>query len=141
MVSNFVVQALAGEPITVYGDGSQTRSLCFVDDEVAGLLALLGSRETGPLNIGNPDERTVLELAREVLAVTGSGSEIVFRPLPTDDPTRRCPDITLARRSLGWEPRVALRDGLARTVEYFAHLMHDGVPSGLVPGPGSPDRG
>jgi len=136
VVSNFVVQALAGDPITVYGDGSQTRSLCFVDDEVAGLLALLGSGETGPVNIGNPDERTVLELAHEVLAVTGSGSEVVFRPLPADDPTRRCPDITLARRTLGWEPKVALRAGLARTVEYFADQMQDRAAAGRLPQPG-----
>lgn len=135
VVSNFVVQALAGEPITVYGDGSQTRSLCFVDDEVAGLLALLGSPETGPVNIGNPDERTVLELAREVLAVTGSSSETVFCPLPTDDPTRRCPDITLARRALGWEPVVPLREGLGRTVEYFADQMHSGAAGGRTRGP------
>ncbi len=133
VVSNFVVQALAGEPITVYGDGSQTRSLCFVDDEVAGLLALLGSDETGPVNLGNPDERTILELAREVLAATGSGSEVVFGPLPTDDPTRRCPDISLARRALGWEPTVALRDGLARTVEYFADQMEHGAAAGRLP--------
>jgi len=136
VVSNFVVQALAGDPITVYGDGSQTRSLCFVDDEVAGLVALLGSTETGPVNIGNPDERTVLELAQEVLAVTGSGSAVVFSPLPTDDPTRRCPDITLARRALGWEPRVALREGLGRTVEYFADLMHSGAAVGRPRGLG-----
>ncbi len=119
VVSNFVVQALRGDPITVYGDGSQTRSLCFVDDEVRGLLALLDSSLTGPVNIGNPDERTVLDLAKLVLEVTASSSEVVFEPLPTDDPTRRCPDITLARIELGWEPRVELRDGLARTMEWF----------------------
>jgi nucleoside-diphosphate-sugar epimerase len=119
VVSNFVVQALRGDPITVYGDGSQTRSLCFVDDEVRGLLALLDSSLLGPINIGNPDERTVLDLAELVLEITGSSSEIVFEPLPTDDPTRRCPDITLARTGLGWEPRVELRDGLARTIEWF----------------------
>jgi dTDP-glucose 4,6-dehydratase len=120
VVSNFVVQALATEPLTVYGDGSQTRSLCYVADEVGGLLALLDSTEAGPVNIGNPDERTVLDLATRVIEATGSGSEIVFRPLPTDDPTRRCPDITLARRTLGWEPVTTLAEGLARTVEYFA---------------------
>jgi nucleoside-diphosphate-sugar epimerase len=119
VVSNFVVQALRGDPITVYGDGSQTRSLCFVDDEIRGLLALLDSSIAGPVNIGNPDERTVLDLARLVLDITGSSSEIVFKPLPTDDPTRRCPDITLARSALGWEPRVELREGLARTMEWF----------------------
>jgi nucleoside-diphosphate-sugar epimerase len=119
VVSNFVVQALRGDPITVYGDGSQTRSLCFVDDEIRGLLALLDSSIAGPVNIGNPDERTVLDLARLVLDITGSSSEIVFKALPTDDPTRRCPDITLARSALGWEPRVELREGLARTMEWF----------------------
>jgi nucleoside-diphosphate-sugar epimerase len=119
VVSNFVVQALRGDPITVYGDGSQTRSLCFVDDEVRGLLALLDSTLIGPVNIGNPDERTVLDLAKLVLEVTGSPSEIAFEPLPIDDPTRRCPDITLAQTELGWEPRVELRDGLARTVEWI----------------------
>ena len=120
VVSNFVVQALRGDPLTVYGDGTQTRSFCFVDDQIAGLLALLGSSLTGPVNIGNPDERSMLELARLVLEVTGSHSDIVFRPLPTDDPTRRCPDITLARETLGWSPRVELRDGLERTIAYFA---------------------
>jgi dTDP-glucose 4,6-dehydratase len=119
VVSNFVVQALRGDPITVYGDGSQTRSLCFVDDEIRGLLALLDSSLAGPVNIGNPDERTVLDLARLVLDVTGSSSEIVFEPLPTDDPTRRCPDISLARSALGWEPRIELREGLTRTMEWF----------------------
>jgi dTDP-glucose 4,6-dehydratase len=123
VVSNFVVQALRGEPLTVYGDGTQTRSLCFVDDEIAGLLALLDSPVTGPVNIGNPDERSMLELARVVLEVTGSQSEIVFGPLPIDDPTRRCPDITLARRELGWSPRVGLRDGLERTIGYFAERV------------------
>jgi dTDP-glucose 4,6-dehydratase len=120
VVSNFVVQALAAQPLTVYGDGSQTRSLCYVADEVGGLLALLDSAEAGPVNIGNPDERTVLELATRVLEITGSRSELVFGPLPTDDPTRRCPDISLARRTLGWEPTTILEEGLARTVEHFA---------------------
>ncbi len=128
VVSNFVVQALAGEPLTVYGDGSQTRSLCYVDDQIAGLLALLGSDETGPVNIGNPDERTVLDLAHEVIAATSSSSPIEHRPLPTDDPTRRCPDIGLARRALGWEPQIDLDEGLARTVAYFAGLSGPGSP-------------
>jgi len=109
VVSNFIVQALRGKPLTVYGDGSQTRSLCFVDDEIRGLLALLDSSLVGPVNIGNPDERSMLELANFVLEVTGSASEIVHQPLPVDDPTRRCPDITLARRELGWEPKIAHR--------------------------------
>jgi nucleoside-diphosphate-sugar epimerase len=120
VVSNFISQALRGEPLTVYGDGSQTRSLCYVDDEVAGLVALLDSSLTGPINIGNPDERTVLELAHLVLELSGSDSPITFEPLPTDDPTRRCPDITLASTELGWSPKVDLRDGISRTLEYLA---------------------
>jgi len=120
VVSNFICQALRGEPLTVYGDGSQTRSLCYVDDEIAGLMALLDSALTGPVNIGSPDERTILELAHLVREVTGSDSPIVFAPLPVDDPTRRCPDITLATSALGWKPTVALRDGIAATIEYLA---------------------
>ncbi len=120
VVSNFIVQALRGEPLTVYGDGSQTRSLCYVDDEIAGLLALLDSTLTGPVNIGNPDERTVLELAHLVLEATGSASEITYEQLPEDDPTRRCPDITLARTELGWEPTTGLREGIEKTIAYFA---------------------
>ncbi|HEY1827732.1 MAG TPA: UDP-glucuronic acid decarboxylase family protein [Acidimicrobiales bacterium] len=123
VISNFVAQALRGDPLTIYGDGSQTRSPCYVDDEIAGLLALLDSDISGPVNIGNPDEHTVLELAEIVLEVTGSSSGIVYEALPTDDPTRRCPDITLARTELGWEPTVALRDGIARTVEYLAPIV------------------
>jgi nucleoside-diphosphate-sugar epimerase len=120
VVSNFIVQALRGDPLTVYGDGSQTRSLCYVDDEIAGLVALLDSSLTGPVNVGNPDERTVLELAQVVLEVSGSRSSIVYEALPTDDPTRRCPDITLATEQLGWSPSTELRDGIARTIEYLA---------------------
>jgi dTDP-glucose 4,6-dehydratase len=120
VVSNFLTQALEGRPLTVYGDGSQTRSLCYVSDEVAGILALLDSSVTGPVNIGNPDEYSMLELARIVLEVTGSPSEIVHAPLPVDDPTRRRPDISLARRELGWEPAVALHEGLRRTAEFFS---------------------
>ncbi len=123
VVSNFIVQALRGEPLTVYGDGSQTRSLCFVDDEISGLVALLDSSLTGPVNIGNPDERSMLDLARFVLEVTGSTSDVVFGPLPTDDPTRRCPDISLARRELGWEPTTGLREGIERTIEYVAQKV------------------
>jgi dTDP-glucose 4,6-dehydratase len=119
VVSNFLVQALEGRPLTVYGDGSQTRSFCYVDDQVTGLLALLDSSYVGPVNIGNPDECTMLELARLVLEVTGSDSPIVHRPLPVDDPARRKPDITLARAVLGWEPTVPLAEGLARTVDWF----------------------
>jgi dTDP-glucose 4,6-dehydratase len=123
VISNFIAQALRGEPLTIYGDGRQTRSPCYVDDEIAGLVALMDSSITGPVNIGNPDEHTVLELAQVVLEVTGSASSLVYQPLPTDDPTRRCPDITLARRELGWSPTVALRDGIARTMEYLAPLV------------------
>ncbi len=126
VVSNFLVQALEGRPLTVYGDGSQTRSLCFVEDEVAGILALVDSTLTGPVNIGNPNELTILELAHAVLGLTGSASEIVYEPLPTDDPTRRRPDIALARRELGWEPVVALEEGLRRTAEFFT----SGTPQG-----------
>src|SRR5207248_9377529 len=106
VVSNFIGRALAGVPLTVYGDGSQTRSFCYVDDQVRGLVALLDSDHLGPVNIGNPDEFTVLELAEAVLDVTGSKSEIVFEPLPTDDPTQRCPDISLAAEVMGWKPTV-----------------------------------
>jgi len=119
VVSNFIVQALEGEPLTVYGDGSQTRSFCYVEDEIRGFLALLDSGYVGPVNIGNPDEFTVAELAHLVLELTGSRSAIEYRPLPVDDPTQRRPDITLARTLLGWEPQIPLRDGLARTIEWF----------------------
>jgi dTDP-glucose 4,6-dehydratase len=119
VVSNFLVQALQGKPLTVYGDGQQTRSFCYVADEIRGFLALLDSDITGPVNIGNPAEFTVRELADIVLDVTDSTSEIVFEPLPVDDPTQREPDITMAREVLGWEPTVPLRDGLERTAEYF----------------------
>jgi dTDP-glucose 4,6-dehydratase len=120
VVSNFIVQALAGKPLTVYGDGDQTRSFCYVDDEVRGLLALLDSHHVGPVNIGNPTEFTVLELAQKVLEVTGSSSEIVHEPLPIDDPTQRKPDISLAKRVLGWEPLVPLDEGLRKTAAWFA---------------------
>jgi dTDP-glucose 4,6-dehydratase len=118
-VSNFLTQALDGKPITIYGDGSQTRSFCYVDDEVRGILALLDSDHVGPMNIGNPDEYTILQLAETVLEVTGSSSSLVIEPLPVDDPKVRRPDITLARRVLGWEPEVPLREGLVRTAEWF----------------------
>jgi dTDP-glucose 4,6-dehydratase len=125
-VSNFVVQALAGKPLTVYGDGSQTRSFCFMDDEVRGFLALLDSDYVGPMNIGNPDEYTILELAQLAVELTNSSSEIVFEPLPVDDPARRKPDISLAREKLGWQPEIPLREGLARTAAYFAELLGSG---------------
>jgi dTDP-glucose 4,6-dehydratase len=123
VVSNFIVQALRGHPLTVYGDGTQTRSFCFVDDEVRGFLALLDSDEGGPVNIGNPGEFTMLELADLVLELTGSGSPISYEPVPADDPARRRPDITLARERLGWEPEVELRAGLERTIPYFADAL------------------
>jgi dTDP-glucose 4,6-dehydratase len=119
VVSNFLNQAIDGKPLTVYGDGKQTRSFCYVADEVRGILALLDSGWTGPMNIGNPDEFTILELAEKVLDVTGSGSEIVFEELPVDDPVRRRPDISLARRELGWRPEVDLREGLALTYDWY----------------------
>jgi nucleoside-diphosphate-sugar epimerase len=105
----------------VYGTGEQTRSLCYVSDLVDGFMKMAASNERGPINLGNPDERTMLELAAQVLELTGSSSPIEFRPLPTDDPTRRCPDITLATELLGWRPTVNLRDGLTKLVEYFSH--------------------
>ena len=114
VVSNFLSQAIAGRPLTVFGDGTQTRSLCYIDDTVRALTMLLEADFCGAMNIGNPDERTVMEIAKTVIEVTGSASEIVFEPLPIDDPARRCPDITLARRVLGWQPTVELRDGLTR---------------------------
>jgi dTDP-glucose 4,6-dehydratase len=119
VVSNFIDQAIKGEPLTVYGDGLQTRSFCFVDDEVRGIVGLLESSWNGPMNIGNPNEYTILELAEMVKEVTGSKSEVVFEPLPVDDPTRRRPDITLATRELGWRPEIDLRTGLTRMYEWF----------------------
>lgn len=119
LVSNFATQALTGQPLTIHGDGTQTRSLCFVEDEVEGLLALLRSDYSRPVNIGNDHEVTVLAVAELVLELTGSGSEIVFVERPPDDPSRRCPDLTVARSVLGWEPTTPLRAGLARTVEWF----------------------
>jgi nucleoside-diphosphate-sugar epimerase len=119
VVSNFIVQALLGKPITIYGDGTQTRSFCFVDDEVSGILALLDSEVTGPVNVGNDTEFTVAELAELVIEVVGSTSEIAYEPLPQDDPQQRRPDLTIARGQLGWEPTVPLRDGLVRTADYF----------------------
>jgi dTDP-glucose 4,6-dehydratase len=119
VISNFMMQALAGEPLTVYGDGMQTRSFCYVSDLIDGILRLSESDEHTPVNIGNPGEFTMIECAKEVLAVTGSKSEIVFEPLPQDDPMRRKPDITKAKKLLGWEPKVPLREGLQNSLEYF----------------------
>ncbi len=120
VVSNFVVQALRGEPITIYGDGSQTRSFCFVDDLIDGIIRLMEQEQTiGPINIGNPGEFTIRQLAEMVLAKTGSRSRLVFQPLPQDDPLQRKPDITLAKKFLGWEPRIPLSEGLDRTIDFF----------------------
>jgi UDP-glucuronate decarboxylase len=120
VVSNFIVQALKGEDITIYGDGSQTRSFCYADDLIDGMTRLMNADDViGPVNIGNPGEFTIKQLAEEVIAQTGSKSKIVYQPLPSDDPKQRRPDISLAKEKLGWEPKVALRDGLVRTIEYF----------------------
>lgn len=125
VVSNFVVQALRGENITIYGDGGQTRSFCYVDDLIEGFLALMDSPAgfTGPVNLGNPGEFTIRELAEAVISLTGSSSTLTFHPLPQDDPMQRCPDIGLARTKLGWEPKVALYEGLKRTVAYFSGTL------------------
>ena len=123
VVSNFVCQALQGQNLTVYGDGSQTRSFCYVDDEIRGILALLDSNERGPINIGNPVEFTMLELAELVLELTGSKSQLVYEALPADDPLQRCPDITLARQLLKWEPTVDLREGLRNTIDWFQKTL------------------
>lgn len=121
VVSNFIVQALKGEPISIYGDGSQTRSFCYVDDLISGMVALMGTEDevTGPVNVGNPGEFTIRELATKVIELTGSKSEITQHPLPADDPKQRRPDISLAKAVLGWGPRIGLEDGLARTIDYF----------------------
>jgi len=125
VVSNFIVQALRGEPITLYGDGSQTRAFCFVDDLVDGLVRLMATDDdtTGPINIGNPHEIPVRELAERVIRLTGSRSSVIRRPLPQDDPLQRCPDITLARSLLGWQPTVELDHGLRRTADYFRQVL------------------
>lgn len=123
VVSNLVTQALAGKPLTVYGDGSQTRSFCYVDDEIRGLVALLDSELVGPVNVGNDQETSVLSVAELVLELTGSPSPIVFAPRPADDPTQRRPDLTTARTCLGWEPTTPLREGLASTIDWFRRRL------------------
>jgi UDP-glucuronate decarboxylase len=125
VVSNFIVQALKGQPITIYGDGTQTRSFCYVGDLIDAFVRLMEapSSVTGPMNLGNPREFTIRELAEKVIAVTGSHSKLVFQPLPQDDPKQRCPDITLARNTLNWEPKVALEEGLRHTVAYFDRML------------------
>jgi UDP-glucuronate decarboxylase len=125
VVSNFVIQALKGESITLYGDGGQTRAFCFCTDLIDGFIRLMGTGDdvTGPINLGNPVEISVRTLAERVIALTGSSSKIIFKPLPVDDPKQRCPDITLAKKALGWQPTVDLDDGLSRTIDYFRKLM------------------
>ena len=129
VVSNFIVQALKGEPLTIFGDGSQTRSFCYVDDLIDGIVRMMESppEVTGPINLGNPEEFTIRELAETIIRLTGSKSEIVQLTLPPDDPRQRQPDIDLARTTLGWEPKVALEEGLARTVDYFEKFAADGT--------------
>jgi UDP-glucuronate decarboxylase len=133
VVSNFIVQALSGQPITLYGDGSQTRSFCYVDDLIGGLIRLMESPDdfTGPVNLGNPAEATILELARKIIALTGSSSQIVFRPLPENDPKRRQPDLTLAEQKLGYAPRVDWDEGLTQTIAYFRDVLGTGTISRL----------
>ena len=127
MVSNFVVQALLAKPLTIFGDGSQTRSFCYVDDLIEGLVRLMNSSPeiTGPINLGNPDEFSMLELAELVLELTGSKSKLEYRDLPIDDPVRRQPDISRAKQELGWEPSIPLREGLARTIAYFDDFLSE----------------
>ena len=125
MVSNFIVQALKNEDITIYGDGSQTRSFCYVDDLIEGMVRLMNSRDgfTGPVNIGNPGEFTIKQLAELVIELTGSKSQLVYRDLPADDPTQRKPDITLAKKELDWEPNIPLQEGLVETIAYFRRVL------------------
>jgi UDP-glucuronate decarboxylase len=125
VVSNFIVQALKNEPITIYGDGSQTRSFCYVDDQIEALIRLMNTPDdfTGPVNLGSPEEISILELAKTIVDLTGSKSGIVYKPLPSDDPKQRCPDITLAAEKLGWRPVFTLPEGLKKTIEYFDQLL------------------
>ncbi len=125
VVSNFIVQAITGQPITIYGDGSQTRSFCYVDDLIEALIRLMSSGDelAGPVNVGNPTEYSMLQLAEEIIRLTGSRSEIVYKPLPTDDPRQRKPDISVARKELNWEPSTPLKEGLVGTIRYFETLL------------------
>ncbi|MEQ9619033.1 MAG: SDR family oxidoreductase [Deltaproteobacteria bacterium] len=134
VVSNFIVQALIGDPITIYGDGLQTRSFCYVDDLVNGIIGLMNlpGRFTGPVNLGNPVEKTIIELAKTIIDLTGSRSKLVFKPLPTDDPVRRKPDIKLANKKLDWAPEVDLETGLRKTIEYFDEFLRSGKGKSLV---------
>jgi UDP-glucuronate decarboxylase len=128
VVSNFVVQALRGEDITIYGDGSQTRSFCYCDDLIEGFIRLMttGDDVTGPMNLGNPVEFTIKELAEIVIEMVGSGAKLIYKPLPSDDPKQRQPDIAFAKETLGWEPTIALREGLGKTIEYFDTYLKNG---------------
>jgi len=132
VVSNFIMQALQGEDITIYGEGSQTRSFCYVDDLIEGFLRLMDTPDevTGPINLGNPSEITIRQLAETVIELTGSKSKLIKAPLPADDPVRRCPDITRARENLGWEPKTDLKTGLRHTIEYFDKLLADSKATG-----------
>ena len=124
VVSNFILQALKGEDITIYGDGSQTRSFCYVDDLVTGMIKMMENPSfIGPVNLGNPSERTILDFAKLIIELTNSKSKIVYKPLPSDDPTQRKPDITLAKEKLGWEPKVDIKEGLIKTIEYFKEFV------------------
>lgn len=127
VVSNFIVQALKGEDITVYGDGSQTRSFCYVSDLVDGMIRMMNNTDgfIGPVNLGNPSERTILEFAELIIDMTGSKSKIVYKPLPSDDPVKRKPDITLAKEKLNWEPKVDIKEGIANTIQYFERIVRD----------------
>jgi len=125
VVSNFIMQALHNKDISVFGDGSQTRSFCYVDDMVEGITRMMNTPKgfTGPVNLGNPSEVSILELGRLIIAITGSSSRMIYKPLPQDDPERRRPNITLAQEKLGWEPTVALEDGIRKTIEYFEEII------------------
>ena len=123
VVSNFIIQALQNKDITIYGDGSQTRSFCYVDDLVDGLIKMMNSNEIGPINLGNPDEFTILELAQKIIELTNSKSKLIFKTLPQDDPKQRQPDITLAKQKLNWQPKIKLQDGLIKTIEYFKGVI------------------
>ncbi|MBR6099236.1 SDR family oxidoreductase [bacterium] len=127
VVSNFIIQALKNEDITIYGDGMQTRSFCYVSDLIDGMIKMMNNPQgfIGPVNLGNPSERTILDFAKLIIELTGSKSKIVYRPLPGDDPTQRKPDISLAKKELGWEPKVDIRDGLAKTIEYFEKKLSE----------------
>jgi UDP-glucuronate decarboxylase len=128
VVSNFIVQSLKNEPITIYGNGSQTRSFCYVDDMIEAFIRFMNTQDdfVGPVNLGNPNEATILELAKKIIELTGSNSQLEYKPLPSDDPKQRCPDITLAQKKLGWQPKVSFEDGLKKTISYFELLLSKG---------------